>query len=99
MFTGSDAKLCKGKFVSGPLPSERNDETRMFTSCEETDKTTLTQTFYYIAVTRPKGGRISFALARTTMMKTEQAVSKYWVNVRNPNAPAVKREAEEDFGR
>jgi hypothetical protein len=33
------------------------------------------------------------------MMKTEQAVSKYWVNVRNPNAPAVKREAEEDFGR
>jgi len=60
VFTGSDAKLCKGKFVSGPLPSERNDETRMFTSCQETDKTTLTQTFHYIAVTRPKGGFICF---------------------------------------
>jgi ATP-dependent DNA ligase len=25
--------------------------------------------------------------------------SKYWVKVKNPNAPAVKREAEEDWGR
>ena len=24
--------------------------------------------------------------------------SKYWVKVKNPNAPAVKREAEEDWG-
>ena len=25
--------------------------------------------------------------------------SKYWVKVKNPKAPAVKREAEEDWGR
>ena len=25
--------------------------------------------------------------------------SPYWIKVKNPNAPAVKREAEEDWGR
>ncbi len=25
--------------------------------------------------------------------------SRYWLKVKNPNAPAVKREAEEDWGR
>jgi bifunctional non-homologous end joining protein LigD len=25
--------------------------------------------------------------------------SKYWLKIKNPNAPAVKREAEEDWGR
>ena len=25
--------------------------------------------------------------------------SRHWVTVKNPNAPAVKREAEEDWGR
>jgi bifunctional non-homologous end joining protein LigD len=25
--------------------------------------------------------------------------SKHWVKIKNPNAPAVKREAEEDWGR
>jgi hypothetical protein len=27
------------------------------------------------------------------------AVSPHWIKVKNPNAPAVKREAEEDWGR
>jgi hypothetical protein len=55
---GSDAKSCKGKFVSGSLP-EGNGEVRMFTSCEGTDKKTLT--VFYIAVPRPKGGIYLFA--------------------------------------
>jgi hypothetical protein len=28
-----------------------------------------------------------------------RAVSPHWIKVKNPNAPAVKREAEEDWGR
>ena len=67
---GSDAKSCKGKFVSGSLPStEANGEVRMFTSCEGTDKKTLT--VYYLAVPRSKGGIYLFATLATESSNTQ----------------------------
>jgi hypothetical protein len=31
--------------------------------------------------------------------EAEQLLHAHWIKVKNPNAPAVKREAEEDWGR
>ncbi|HEY0442144.1 MAG TPA: hypothetical protein VGD36_18910 [Xanthobacteraceae bacterium] len=52
---GSDAPVCRGKFLSGSGPDKDagSDVPRVFTSCEDgADK----WTFYYIGVPRPGGG-------------------------------------------
>jgi hypothetical protein len=59
----SDSVGCKGKFLSGVIPSERDtsDDFNMFTVCDSGVGVTVT----YILTRRPKGGHYLFSLRGT----------------------------------
>lgn len=50
---GSDAKACKGAFLSGAMPAKGSTLAHIFTSCDTNGKSTVV---YYLAVPRRAGG-------------------------------------------
>lgn len=60
---GSEARACKGGFMSGALPSEGARELRIITTCQPAGQ--AARTTYYFLVSRPKGGLYLFTTATT----------------------------------
>lgn len=60
---GSEARFCKGGFMSGALPSDGSRELRIMTTCQPQGQ--AAKTTYYFAVGRPKGGLYLFTTATT----------------------------------
>jgi hypothetical protein len=60
---GTEARLCKGGFMSGALPSDGARELRIITTCQPTGQPQRTS--YFFLVSRPKGGLYLFTTATT----------------------------------
>jgi hypothetical protein len=68
---GTEARTCKGGFMSGALPSDGASGLRIITTCQPTGQPQ--RSTYYFLVPRPKGGLYLFTTATTSNGGREDA--------------------------